>query len=217
MKRFVAALLATALLFALAACGKKPAPPERHTDWDSEYERAFLPTVGENEAEIFEKATNMIMGVKYEPLALIATQAVAGTNYCFLSKASVYAPEEKSYYAILYIYQDLSGEAVVSEIYNCGAEAGSAGLAGGWEQLENPYVTPEIREVFEKAAAADDEQDYDPIACVATQVVAGRNYCLLCEITDKKDSEDKFYAMVYVYADLQGGAEITDTELFKKA
>ena len=49
------------------------------------------------------------------------------------------------------------------------------------------------------------------------QVVSGTNYCLLCEITPVTPNAEATYALVTVYADLNGGAEITATNDFVAA
>lgn len=40
---------------------------------------------------VFDQALQNWVGVKYEPIA-VATQVVAGTNYCFLSKGQIVYP-----------------------------------------------------------------------------------------------------------------------------
>ena len=53
--------------------------------------------------------------------------------------------------------------------------------------------------------------NYEPVANLATQVVAGQNRCLLCKISPVVPNPVPHYTLVYVYEDLEGGAEITQT------
>lgn len=55
-----------------------------------------------------------IITVAYTPVALLATQVVAGTNYAVLSKASEI--NQGSKWVIIYLYQDLEGNATVLKI-----------------------------------------------------------------------------------------------------
>lgn len=85
------------------------------------------------------------------------------------------------------------------------------GEAGAWEGLEDSSVSNEAREILNAATKGITDEVYEPIALLGTQVVAGTNYCFLCEVIDVDDGE-KEYELVYVYVDLEGNATITDTE-----
>ena len=64
----------------------------------------------------FDKAMEGLVGVSYEPAALLSTQVVAGLNYCFLCKAQVIVPDAQPYWAYVYVYADLEGDAAVTSI-----------------------------------------------------------------------------------------------------
>ena len=51
----------------------------------------------------------------YEPVALLATQVVAGMNYCFLARETSYEDPEKPSYELLYIWQAPGEDAQVLE------------------------------------------------------------------------------------------------------
>lgn len=81
---------------------------------------------------------------------------------------------------------------------------------GGW----TPFVQ-EARELPEDAQAAFDKAlehlvgaVYTPVALLSTQVVAGKNYCILCQVAPVVPDPVPTWALVYIYADLQGNAEI---------
>lgn len=64
---------------------------------------------------VFEAALHGFVGVGYKPLA-VATQIVAGTNYCFLCEATVVYPGATPYAAKVYIYQPLQGNPHITQI-----------------------------------------------------------------------------------------------------
>ena len=55
-------------------------------------------------------------GVGYVPVALLSTQLVAGMNYRYLCEATTVVPDAETSYAIVTVYQDLEGNAEVTEI-----------------------------------------------------------------------------------------------------
>ena len=63
----------------------------------------------------FSKATSKVYGYTYKPVALIGTQVVAGTNYCFLVRGQVTAPKTKPTYQLVYVYENLDGKARITK------------------------------------------------------------------------------------------------------
>ncbi len=94
----------------------------------------------------------------------------------------------------------------------CAAGALAEPPAGGWETVPaEPGALPEdAQAAFGKAVKDTDEGKYIPVALMATQVVAGRNYCVLCQVVPAEPDAAKSWALVYIYADLQGNAEIAN-------
>lgn len=72
-------------------------------------------TISPDAHKVFETALHGFVGVRYKPLA-VATQVVAGTNYCFLCEANVVYPGATPYAAKVYIYQPLHGHAHITQI-----------------------------------------------------------------------------------------------------
>ena len=64
----------------------------------------------------FETATEELAGASYEPIALLGTQVVAGTNYCILCRESIVVPDSVPTYAKVYIYEDLEGNAEITSV-----------------------------------------------------------------------------------------------------
>ena len=85
-------------------------------------------------------------------------------------------------------------------------------LTGGWAgvSLEDAVPVPEeAKAAFDKAMEKDPLMgaEYTPVALLATQVVAGTNYCILCQVTPVTLNPVPTWALVYIYADLEGNAE----------
>ncbi|MBR3505258.1 MAG: hypothetical protein IKO07_13595 [Clostridia bacterium] len=85
-------------------------------------------------------------------------------------------------------------------------------LVGGWSVADSEEIAlPEdAADAFEKALEGLAGCTYKPVALLGTQVVAGTNYCILCELTPVVPNPVSYYALVYIYADLQGNAQITN-------
>ena len=85
-------------------------------------------------------------------------------------------------------------------------------MAGGWENM--PYdaaaLPADAQAAFDKALEGLVGAAYTPVALLSTQVVAGMNYCILCQITPLVPDATASWALVYIYADLEGNAEITN-------
>lgn len=73
----------------------------------------------------FAKATEELEGCTYTPVALLASQVVAGTNYCLLCQTQLVTPDAPVGYALVYLYEGLDGSASllkVQEIDFCAFE-----------------------------------------------------------------------------------------------
>ena len=83
-------------------------------------------------------------------------------------------------------------------------------MTGGWEIVpqEGAVLPDEAVAALEKAVEKLDGASYVPVTLMATQVVAGTNYCILCQVTPVVPDAVPSWALVYVYADLEGNAEI---------
>lgn len=86
-------------------------------------------------------------------------------------------------------------------------------LAGGWAATEDEHVGEDAKAVFERAVESQEEV-YEPVALLATQVVAGTNYCFLCrgETSYAGGVKAPAYFFLYIYEDLQGNAEVMDIQ-----
>ncbi len=80
------------------------------------YEPAESPEITDEIQALCDKAFADLEGAVYTPVALIATQVVAGTNYKILFEKEIVVPDAEKTYAIGIIYEDLDGNASITEI-----------------------------------------------------------------------------------------------------
>ena len=180
------------------------------------------PAMDDARSAVFAKAMEQLVGVDYVPVACLGTQLVAGMNYCFLAQATVVYPGAQPKYVLVYVYEDLSGNAEIMNFADMPVvpnEYGTAEpitseetLSGGWFYTESYEITDAIRDSFGKALNSNGYiAVYEPVANLAEQVVAGTNRCLLVRFTERIPDAKPQYKLIYVYEALDGTAEITDT------
>ena len=85
---------------------------------------------------------------------------------------------------------------------------GGGGILGGWQIEKAADITKEHEELIQKALEGRAGTKLTPVALLASQVVAGRNYCFLC-LYEYAPANTPCYSLVYIYEDLNGGADIT--------
>lgn len=173
-------------------------------------------SISDDQSTVFEKATESWTGAELEPVAVIATQVVAGTNYCFLARVTTVAKTPDVHYSFVTIYADLQGNAEILDIKDIDIDIddtddegeSTEGLAGGWTLADPDGNTVENQEVLDKALDGFVGSALSPVACLATQVVAGTNYCFLVKEVRMTANQDSFMALVYVNQDLEGNTKI---------
>ena len=86
-------------------------------------------------------------------------------------------------------------------------------LVGGWQPVpaEARVLPEDAQAAFDKATEGLTGAVYTPVALLSTQIVAGTNYCILCQITPVVPDAVPAWNLVYIYADLEGNAEILNT------
>ena len=73
-------------------------------------------------------------------------------------------------------------------------------------------ANPEAQAALEKAVDNLAGADYEPVALLGVQVVAGANYCILCRVTPVVPDAEPTFALVYVYEGLDGTCELINVE-----
>ena len=218
--KLLAASLAIIMVVCIfASCGKEAEPAETEpadveiTDdlpGDTPIDGGLgsvSPVITDELKEVVEKANN-----NYTPVAYVASQVVAGTNHLVLCTTDM---DGTAQYVLVKIYEDLEGNAEVIEEMKCDAEppvtdADGNVLPGGYSAPETPEVTDAAKDALAAALEQLEGADYEAIALLGEQVVAGTNYKLLCKVTAVDPGAEASYAIVTVYADLDGNAKISE-------
>ena len=100
-------------------------------------------------------------------------------------------------------------EKVIEEAEDPAEEAPVIGV-GGWKTTEDPAMTADLENVFHKAMEGLLGVNYEPIACLGTQLVSGTNYAFFCRAQAVAPDAEPYYAVVKVYENLEGNAEILE-------
>lgn len=84
-------------------------------------------------------------------------------------------------------------------------------IGGGWEvnAEAGSSVDGDFQSMFEEAMSELDGVDYEPVAVIGKQVVAGMNYAFLCKATPVVADPTTSWSVVVIYKDLSGKASFT--------
>lgn len=219
MKKLLALILAALLGASLAICLTSCDDEEKTDNGTSSDEivggwsSPDSVKVTDEAASALKKATEKLAGGTYEPIALLGTQVVAGTNYRLLCTFTPATEGADASYTIVTVYEDLEGNAEITEILNSDAKVNVTAevIDGGWVAPETPDVTEEAGTALQAAVSQMVGAQYNPLALMGTQVVAGTNYCLLCEITPVVENPESHYSVVTVYQGADGTTSVVET------
>ncbi len=89
-------------------------------------------------------------------------------------------------------------------------EPASGMIDGGWETTRTDFISKSDLDVFNRARPDHDRMDYEAVALLATQPVAGTNYCFLCRTSVIGSSENPTYQLVYIWQDLSDNVHILE-------
>lgn len=170
----------------------------------------------------FDKALEGLTGMGYEPVAVLATQLVAGKNYAYLCKATPVSSKGIPHWVVAVVYEDLQGEATLSNVAEIDLtdlkvldNIDTAAAVGAWEIAlpgGKPIMMPteDAQAAFDTASQNYVGVDLKPLSLLGTQVVAGMNYRYLCYGETVTETPVSALYVVDVYKDLDGNAEITN-------
>ena len=90
-------------------------------------------------------------------------------------------------------------------------------LLGAWyANVDHPIeISQDVLVAFNAATENMTGCVYKPIALLGSQVVAGMNYCLLCEMTLAVPDAQPCFALVYFYDGVNGEKEILKVDEIK--
>ena len=182
--------------------------------WEVNSDRLSIDDEANKDAKkAFEKATDGLDGYAYEPIAVLGRQVVAGTNYSILCRGTVVVPDAEPVYEIITVYENLDGNAEITgdkEIFSGDSDAqGGYAVNDGDVSFEK---NEDVKAAFDKAMESLVGADYEPVAYLGKQTVSGFNYTALMRVTAAVPDAEPEFDLVTVYEDLDGNAEITDTE-----
>ena len=226
IKKVAAFALAGTMIVSLAACGSTK---NSGTEDSSLTQAGSTPDVKDNslggwevnngklsieentEAKAtFEKATEGLTGYEYEPIALLGTQIVSGTNYSILARGKAVVPDAEPSYEIIMIYEDLEGNAkILGEKALVGGEGEEA--VGAFTANDGEYdfsKNVEVKAIFDKAFDGLVGASYEAVAYLGFQVVAGTNYLALFRETPTVPDAELSFVLVTVYEDLEGNTKV---------
>ena len=221
-------LLAVSLLTGLCACssgGKDNADLTAGApgSWEV-YDTVFTSVLTPEETELFADATEGLVGVTYEPAAILAVQLVSGTNYAYLAKGTTVSQTPAAGWYVVTVYRDLEGavsllsaeQIDIADIKT--TEARTEYTLGSWkvdERTVNAAVLPEnAHKAFNAAMEDFTGVGFEPIGLLATQPVAGTNYLILAKAQDVSTGAGSLLYAVTVYEDASGSCRIADETSF---
>ncbi len=85
-------------------------------------------------------------------------------------------------------------------------------LSGGWDVTKDASVTKEAQEVFDQAMPDSGRVKHEAVALLATQVVAGENYCFLVRSRNTGGDEKTSYKLAYIWKDAGGKAQVMEVK-----
>ena len=168
---------------------------------------------------LFDTATEGLLGVSYEPILYLGYCIFSGIEYCLLCSARPVVPEAVANYALVYLLEDLEGNAQVLNVQTCDLEvlAAPEGMVGGWSAPEGYAFSHESLTALDTAQEGFTQNErLTALALLGQQVVAGMNYAILCRGVGEIPGDDAPMEIVIVYADLQGNAQITQRYPFEE-
>lgn len=188
----------------------------------SEFADVQLP---EDAGDALTKAAEKIDGVIYKPVAYLGSQVVAGINYAYICEVTTVTENPVSTLNVIRIYKDLEGNATITGSkainiaeYNVGSGAQiqeTPALAGGWsfDEASGGKLPEDAKSAYSAIKEELDGSEYEPIACLGSQVVAGTNFAVLCK--DVTDGENISLAVIIIYAGISGENQIISMGSFR--
>lgn len=181
------------------------------------FEKAETVVMTPHMSSLVEKATENMTGATYEPVAYLASQVVAGTNHLILCKVTTATQEGITTFDLVTIYEDLDGNVEIIEVDSSDIEVDIEvdidGL-GAYQSVSDMTITNELQASFDQATEGMTGADYQLVAVLAEQVVAGTNSLILVEVTPSTEKPETSYELVELYQPLEGKAEIIATHQF---
>ena len=163
----------------------------------------------EENPEVLEMYHSLPVKEDYEPIALLGTQVVSGTNYSILVKRLAPAPDAAPPFVIMTIYQDLDGNADMVSVNSIrGLDGPKITFTEDWN-TETADDALSAMNAFGSATAETTDVTYEPIAYVGQfDKETSTQYYVVCRITPVKKDAVSNIGLVVIIQTGDGNAEI---------
>ena len=175
---------------------------ETTTDMVGGWEIGSYDINGNNEP-VFTAATEDLTDVTLTPALYLGSQLVAGTNHCFLAHAA--DPDGLTYWAAVYIYEDLSGNCELTKLVPIDIDADSDGPQIPAEDFSKPYnwnipdtadlQAEELNMYLDATEAICFECVVDPVAYLGSN---GDDHCFLEYCTPVDPAYGPFWSVAHI-------------------
>lgn len=226
MKRKIFTVLVVLLvLITIVGCDKKKKETkgegEAVASWKIDTTAKTL-NIPKEAREAFTKAVENYDGVELNPIALLGTQVVSGTNYMYLCTSTPVTQNPKTSYAIVVVYKDLKGKSEITSVedfdytkytnvkFDDSEE--EAEVTGGWtvyDKTSEQELSEKVQKVFDDSMNNLAGATFKPIALLGTQVVAGTNYAVIALETTTTKKPKSYIAVLTIYEDLNDKSQVT--------
>ena len=159
----------------------------------------------------FKKAIKNLTGVKYQAIALLGSQVVAGMNYAILCRTTAVYPDAQPQIEVVYIYEDLQGNAEITGFQTIIGEQRMGGFSANSGKL-SIKKNKTVYKAYKKAVKGLTGVSYTPVAYLGSQVVAGTNYLVLCRSKGVYPGAAYQWSLVKINKDLKGKASLADID-----
>ena len=217
MKKII--MFSLVVCLCLVGCGKKSSPSnELVGGWSSNTDIKAV-NIPEDASKAFTSATAEYTGMTFEPIALLGTQVVSGTNYMFLCKGTTVTANPTTSLKIVVVYNDLDNKSSVTAVKDFDytkyvskdIPTNTEQLSGGWtvnKDINGTTLSGDVKDAFDKATSIVGAE-YTPIAYLGDQVVSGTNYAVLS--LAKTATAESIYSInvLTIYKDLNGDVKLS--------
>ena len=161
----------------------------------------------------FKKATAGLLGVSYQPIAVLGTQVVAGTKYAILCKATPVIPDAAPDITIMYIYENVDGTVDIDGFQTIisGGDKGGFKANTGKFTIKNKK-NKEVYSAYKKAMKELVGVDYKPVLYLGKQTKSGSSYMILCRSQAVYPNAPYEWSLVTVSKSAKGKVKLGDVQ-----
>lgn len=161
----------------------------------------------------FKKATAELLGVSYQPIAVLGTQVVAGTKYAILCRATPVIPDAAPDITIMYIYENVDGTVDIDGFQTIisGGDKGGFKANTGKFTIKNKK-NKAVYSAYKKAMKELVGVDYKPVLYLGKQTKSGSSYMILCRSQAVYPNAPYEWSLVTVSKSAKGKVKLGDVQ-----